>query len=769
MKYLTSKYYLRLIVFSLLISILPVIFIGLFSYNTASHTIQKKVDEENEQLLLQTQLRVEQVLKITDNSTLQLLMYVNGFSLNYSGFSFEKFTIADDYDAINKTITALNGFASQNIKLEDALLVCNSKDYAISTKGYFPLSEISEKKQIQKFDAMPEYFLWSKWDGPLVSSTLNTDNAGSPGVVLVRKMYPLSAKDSNAVIIVKISSAELSKFITNNSESGDIIVLDNEFNIIADKNPDGKNPIANVYAKKIKELNEKSGQFSVNIDNKKVQINYLKSDYNGWVYVSTVPLENVTRDSRRIGLATMLMCFLIIILIILASFQGSKKIYSPINSFYELMLIENKKTRSKDNKDELKYIDENIRKLFRERNQLTNQLVSQNENFREYYLGKLLQGEIKPQGVVQKLQTFGFCTGWKHMCVFAVETDSLEGTPYKEEDLQLTAFAINNIICDLIPEDKRLTPVIINKTCVIVLGDCHDLAAAFDSFIVAQASMMQKKIKECIGINVGIGIGRSYSDFCYINKSYAEAVEALKNKLFFGDGAIICYEDTRILKSSNNLFPQKNEEDTLYAIRFLDVNQACELADIFVKEIFVEKSSYLDYQASLGKFVMDVLQIARDANIPMQKLFSEDKDLFEIMGNLNNQKDITQWLKASIIIPIMKEIEDSRASQYKKISEEVIHMIHSQYDTDLTLDVCAKRLNYNPKHVSRAFKEENGVSFSDYLSNYRLEIAKKLLIETDMKINDIAERLGYQNAQNFIRYFRKMEGITPGQYRDKNE
>ncbi|MNN98625.1 DNA-binding transcriptional regulator ChbR [compost metagenome] len=47
-------------------------------------------------------------------------------------------------------------------------------------------------------------------------------------------------------------------------------------------------------------------------------------------------------------------------------------------------------------------------------------------------------------------------------------------------------------------------------------------------------------------------------------------------------------------------------------------------------------------------------------------------------------------------------------------------------------------------------------------------MAKRWLKETELTITDIAEKLKYNNPANFIRYFRKMEGMTPGQYRDKN-
>jgi AraC-like DNA-binding protein len=63
------------------------------------------------------------------------------------------------------------------------------------------------------------------------------------------------------------------------------------------------------------------------------------------------------------------------------------------------------------------------------------------------------------------------------------------------------------------------------------------------------------------------------------------------------------------------------------------------------------------------------------------------------------------------------------------------------------------------------FKKETGLTFSDFLAQYRLRFAKKWLVETDMTILEIATRLKYANSTPFIRYFSKATGVTPGTYR----
>ena len=68
----------------------------------------------------------------------------------------------------------------------------------------------------------------------------------------------------------------------------------------------------------------------------------------------------------------------------------------------------------------------------------------------------------------------------------------------------------------------------------------------------------------------------------------------------------------------------------------------------------------------------------------------------------------------------------------------------------------------------KALKLVSGKAFSELTEEYKLEEARNLLLHTDKKITDIAMELGYSNTQNFIRFFSKKTGMTPGKYRRLN-
>ena len=86
-------------------------------------------------------------------------------------------------------------------------------------------------------------------------------------------------------------------------------------------------------------------------------------------------------------------------------------------------------------------------------------------------------------------------------------------------------------------------------------------------------------------------------------------------------------------------------------------------------------------------------------------------------------------------------------------------------DNNFGLGVMADALGISQEHLSRVIKGVTGKTYMEILNGIRIEHAKIYLKTTDMKLDEIAEQVGWGNARNFIRIFKQYEGITPGKYR----
>lgn len=100
-----------------------------------------------------------------------------------------------------------------------------------------------------------------------------------------------------------------------------------------------------------------------------------------------------------------------------------------------------------------------------------------------------------------------------------------------------------------------------------------------------------------------------------------------------------------------------------------------------------------------------------------------------------------------------------------KAIEEVVRMIHTRYQTDLSLEWLAKQVYLSPSYLSYLFKKEKGISINKFITMYRMEKAKELLLTTNRKIIDISQDVGYSNFPYFSSLFKSHYGVSPSQYR----
>lgn len=102
------------------------------------------------------------------------------------------------------------------------------------------------------------------------------------------------------------------------------------------------------------------------------------------------------------------------------------------------------------------------------------------------------------------------------------------------------------------------------------------------------------------------------------------------------------------------------------------------------------------------------------------------------------------------------------------IVSKVREYIQTNMDKSISLTELAQQVHLNPSYLSRLYKSITGYGITEYTASLRNEKAKKLLKETNMKIQDISNAVGYQSGVAFIRFFKKYNDITPQEYRNGN-
>ena len=130
--------------------------------------------------------------------------------------------------------------------------------------------------------------------------------------------------------------------------------------------------------------------------------------------------------------------------------------------------------------------------------------------------------------------------------------------------------------------------------------------------------------------------------------------------------------------------------------------------------------------------------------------------------------DFIEEIPGRILQQLTRFIQEF-AKQEKGIScvtRDAVRFIKNNYLRDICQADVAENINVTRSHLSRMFNRDMGIGIPAYLTELRLEKAKELLRETSLKVSEVAVKTGFSDMMNFIRVFKKNEGITPGQYRN---
>lgn len=105
----------------------------------------------------------------------------------------------------------------------------------------------------------------------------------------------------------------------------------------------------------------------------------------------------------------------------------------------------------------------------------------------------------------------------------------------------------------------------------------------------------------------------------------------------------------------------------------------------------------------------------------------------------------------------------------QKLMFEILGYINNHYYEDLTLETVSEKYYLSTFYFSRTFKEVTGFHFAEYVSNVRIKEAKKLLLNSDFTINEIASAVGFHSNTHFGRVFKQIVGCAPSSYKKKEQ
>lgn len=746
-----------------LLSTVPVMITGSLSYWKSSQAIQTYSNQEKMQNVYQIQINVEQVLKNIDHSityfvrTSQMQQHIR------DTISAETFV---NYHTIKQD---LNHLQTLDTGIEDIVLVSLENDWLINNNGLANLDQISKQNILNHYITLENNSTWMLEDYDHIALPHSVQHSSSHYINLVKKL-PLLSSDKKGLISVLVPSDVLTTMMEHRLASESFLILDESNQVISHSNPSYIGDNFTMPEQFLAEFHsdEKEGQFDYIVDEIPYKVTYLKSKYNGWTYLSLVKVSDLNKRSSSIGWLTFTVCTILLLLSFIASILGSKNLYRPIRRLQDLI----KQSYEQEHEDsiraanEFQLIETHINHLLNKNKHLETKMQNQINQLKQLFMMRLLQGKVNENEIPIKLNSFNYQQNWQQLTVMSLQIDSLQNCPFSKNDTDLLLFAINNVIEDLIDTNYRLTPVVINHTQSTILVTSFSNTEQYMHFINDHASLIQSEIKQIFCLSVSIGISHPFKELVDAKIAYQESTEALKYRIKVGGESIIFFDN---LNRDGQFFIQypKNIKYRLFdAIKLANRTKANQELDKLFEYLSKDDHHHNYYQIILTRFLYDLIELKQILGIELDH--SDNQSFINEFFELKTLHAIKDWFKFMLIYPLIEKVDVRTQTENRSLSDKIIQIIHDDYDKDISLDLIASKLHYNPNYLSNIFQKETKRSFSEYLLLYRISKAKEWLAETDLSVKEISAKLMYNNSQNFIRSFRRLEGITPGKYRSEH-
>jgi AraC-like DNA-binding protein len=279
-------------------------------------------------------------------------------------------------------------------------------------------------------------------------------------------------------------------------------------------------------------------------------------------------------------------------------------------------------------------------------------------------------------------------------------------------------------------------------------------------------SSLFNRLKEDSPENMTMSVGRPGSDIHAVTDSLTEAITALEYRFVVGKNNVIFFSDIQESKEFERPISASELDLINISIYSGDISKISETLNHIIRTHNIHNLSLINakaltYQIS-NRVMRTIDEILTRKDFPLS-LSSEIQQKIYLSS-------IDEMVES--IIVMIKELEyvlfSSGPGRNRKILHNALEIIDSNFmDPELSVQKIASDLKVSQSYLSRIYKKEHEDTILSYITGRRINLARKLLVETDLPIKLITTEVGYLDLSSFTRKFRQLTGLTPGNYRKR--
>ncbi len=458
-------------------------------------------------------------------------------------------------------------------------------------------------------------------------------------------------------------------------------------------------------------------------------------------------------ESRTNFLVWPLYGFLFIVLVyvgLLLSSYLAKRLHKPIEDILHQLSDDD----AAEIYDEAAYIQNRFVAVKEENQQLTAQVHAQESSLKQNFIRDLLYGLVSDDMLFEKGELYGV----KNLCG-RVSLAILEER--KSEHPGIVDFS--RIISILEGMFASEFTIFLNSKQLVVVS-----RQPFDSFKKDLVQIILQ-IGEEQGVNyTGAVVDGELSEPTELTRLFNEGMLCLENSALGNDKLIISKEDLHERAEHDYYYPMELERSIISYITDHDFDRALKLLQSILDKNLVDmklnKAAMIELKFAVVGTVKRILHVLKKSEA---ELFGEGTVLYLELNACKTPEEISKKIY-EMFSAIRKYSETAYDTNNYALIDSIEDYIHQNFNrSDMSLFLLAEHFNLTVSYISSIFKKYRQINFKDYLTSYRIRKAIEILDkEPQIRISELAVMVGYENVNSFIRNFKKLKHVSPGEYKN---
>jgi len=404
-------------------------------------------------------------------------------------------------------------------------------------------------------------------------------------------------------------------------------------------------------------------------------------------------------------------------------------------------------------------------KLEKEQEDAIRQEFNVNINkLKEEFLKRILfeKNNLAPVEFDKKAEVLGLRIRYNSNFVILIMIDDYLNALEVIKDERLFEFAFINIANEITNKYAAGEVIRIKDRLFACIASIENCSKGESSNIIAKIIRdINLSTKKYLNYTISAGSSSNSGNINEIHKLYSEASAALDKGFYYGNEYFGYYAERCKNVDLNYSIDLETEGKLMHALETNNIKEVIELLHLIFK-CFNDDYPPEHVRAVAKEIIYIFNRSLKNYGGNLFNIFNENP--MNIINNANTMRTIQSWFEG-FAESVVHKINELKGNYFRGEIIKVVDYIKANMHKSISLKDAARIANMSEKYFCVLFKKETGKNFVDYVNDEKVNRAKELLKNPDIKIYEVAQLAGFTNEGYFSKIFKKYSGYTPQEYK----